>query len=404
MGKSIFTYYKERLVEIGGNSKCLYLKSVIRKSAYDIGRIFEGRDDKVSEFVNFLFSSGKEPLTVIGPNERREMLKNLDAHTKSKNAAAAYDGEEVHEHKRGEAEKLIDAEMAKLRELKREVEELERETGRCELYIGYPFVFGSVTRGAAKTLIKAPLLLFPVKIEILDEGTVELRFNSTQKIHINPALVFAYAQSKKLNIDQLELEYDDLEGFKSVKDITEYLRAANIKIDCAPAKNIYNYSRFREPDIKSNTLSVRYAAVLARFPLSNSIYNDYALLEKKNLTNDAINELLRTKKGKKPAEVKKPKRQDTNSYAVKMLDYAQSEVVKKVDEAGNMVIYGPPGTGKSQTIVNIITDAICKHKKVLVVSQKRAALDVVYSRLGSLNTKAMYLTDEGKQKQYFYSR
>ena len=87
-----------------------------------------------------------------------------------------------------------------------------------------------------------------------------------------------------------------------------------------------------------------------------------------------------------------------------MLDFAQSEVVKKVDEKGNMVIYGPPGTGKSQTIVNIITDAICKNKRVLVVSQKKAALDVVYNRLGILNDKAMYISDETREKRAFYQR
>ena len=59
MGKGIYTYYKERLIEIGGNNKCLYLKNVVRKSAYDIGRIFEGRDSKVSEFVDFLHSNKK---------------------------------------------------------------------------------------------------------------------------------------------------------------------------------------------------------------------------------------------------------------------------------------------------------------------------------------------------------
>ena len=65
--------------------------------------------------------------------------------------------------------KLIEAEVAKIKELKREVEDIERETGKYELYIGYPFVFGSIQQGPTKTLIKAPLMLFPVKIDILDE-------------------------------------------------------------------------------------------------------------------------------------------------------------------------------------------------------------------------------------------
>ena len=76
----------------------------------------------------------------------------------------------------GEA-KVLENEIAKVKELKREVEEIERETGKYELYIGYPFVFGSIQQGPSKTLIKAPLLLFPVKIDIPDEETVIIRYN-----------------------------------------------------------------------------------------------------------------------------------------------------------------------------------------------------------------------------------
>ena len=55
-----------------------------------------------------------------------------------------------------------------------------------------------------------------------------------------------------------------------------------------------------------------------------------------------------------------------------------------------MVIYGPPGTGKSQTIVNIISDALARKKRVLIVSQKKAALDVDYNRLGKVRDKSMF--------------
>ena len=91
-------------------------------------------------------------------------------------------------------------------------------------------------------------------------------------------------------------------------------------------------------------------------------------------------------------------------YLVNNVDYAQQQVVKNINENGNMVIYGPPGTGKSQTIVNIISDAICKGKKVLVVSQKKAALEVIYNRLSTLNSKAMFLTDSEKERRVFYNR
>ncbi len=412
MGKGIYTYYKERLIEIGGNNKCLYLKSVVRKNAYDIGRIFEGRDAKVGEFVDFLHSNKKYPLTLISSSEKKEILQNLTITAKSEPDPSAPPvlGEEAEKLKRkldrerrAQESRAIENEITKLKDLKREIEEIERETGRYELYIGYPFVFGTLSQGLNKTLIKAPLMLFPVKIEIPDDNTVMLLFNEAEKIRINPALVFAYAQAKRINVDDLELEFDDASGFSGVGDVIKYLESAHINIEWTNSKNVYDYTRFKEPTERD--LSIRYAAVLARFPLSNSIYNDYTLLEKKNLTNDAVAELLRTGKQRKPKKAKPQKKPKIdNHYIVKMLDYAQSRVVEKVDENGNMVIYGPPGTGKSQTIVNIISDAICKRKRVLVVSQKKAALDVVYNRLGKLNAKAMYINDECKEKRNFYDR
>lgn len=412
MAKSIYTYYKERLIEISGNNKCLYLKNIVRKGAYDIGRIFEGREDKIAEFNEFIFTQNHFPLTLISQRERKDLLENLgvEAAIQKKSVdVTTLGGEDAKKAKlknerivRDETAHAMESEIGKLKELKREIEEIEKETGRYELYIGYPFVFGTLSYGGSKTVIKAPLLLVPAKIDIPDEGTVQVMINEAERIRINPALVLAYAQAKKLNIDQLELEFETISHLGSIKAIISYLETARIKIDCINSKNIYSYQRFKEPDAR-NDLSIRYSAILGRFPLSNSIYNDYSLLEKKKLTTNAIDELLSPKKRHKKKRAQ-AKRKDEHCYNVRMLDYAQAEVVRRVDQAGNMVIYGPPGTGKSQTIVNIITDAICKKKSVLVVSQKKAALDVVFNRLGNLNEKAMYITDESKQKAAFYAR
>ncbi|MBR3680933.1 MAG: DUF4011 domain-containing protein [Clostridia bacterium] len=404
MAKSIYTYYKERLIEIGGNNKCLYLKSIVRKSAYDLGRIFEKRDGKTDELVSFLFTSKHFPLPVISAAEKNDITENLGVKEKEAPAGAT-DAERrrIAKAYRDSCDRAIENEIAKLKDLQREVEEIEKETGRYELYVGYPFVFGCIPQGGTKTLMKAPLLLFPVRIDFPDEGTAEISINENEKIRINHALVYAYAQAKKLNIEGLDLELDDMSKFPTVRSVIDYLAEAHIKIDATDSKHIYPYSMFKEPDNRSD-LSVRYGAVLARFPLSNSIYRDYTELEKKKLYNDAVNELLHIGKQKKKRVKKSDRREQRNSYAVKMLDFAQSEVVKKVDEKGNMVIYGPPGTGKSQTIVNVITDAICKNKRVLVVSQKKAALDVVYNRLGILNSKAMYISDETREKRSFYER
>ena len=62
-------------------------------------------------------------------------------------------------------------------------------------------------------------------------------------------------------------------------------------------------------------------------------------------------------------------------------DSSQIEAIKKCADSKSFILFGPPGTGKSQTIVNMIANSLFHGKKVLFVSEKQAALDVVYNRL-----------------------
>lgn len=66
-------------------------------------------------------------------------------------------------------------------------------------------------------------------------------------------------------------------------------------------------------------------------------------------------------------------------------DSSQVLAMLAVNEGRNMVIQGPPGTGKSQTITNIIANAVGQGKKVLFVAEKMAALEVVKRRLDTIN-------------------
>lgn len=62
-------------------------------------------------------------------------------------------------------------------------------------------------------------------------------------------------------------------------------------------------------------------------------------------------------------------------------DSYQHRALIDVMAGQNLVINGPPGTGKSQTITNLIACAMHDGKKVLFVSEKLAALQVVKNRL-----------------------
>ena len=65
-------------------------------------------------------------------------------------------------------------------------------------------------------------------------------------------------------------------------------------------------------------------------------------------------------------------------------DSSQALAIHDAGRGRNMVIQGPPGTGKSQTIANIIADAVAQGKRALFVSEKMAALEVVKRRLDSI--------------------
>lgn len=62
-------------------------------------------------------------------------------------------------------------------------------------------------------------------------------------------------------------------------------------------------------------------------------------------------------------------------------DSSQLAAVMAAAKGKDFVLIGPPGTGKSQTISNMIAQSIAQGRRVLFVSEKIAALDVVYRRL-----------------------
>jgi len=72
------------------------------------------------------------------------------------------------------------------------------------------------------------------------------------------------------------------------------------------------------------------------------------------------------------------------TFQVVDADSSQSIAIYDASRGKNLVIQGPPGTGKSQTITNLIAEAVGNHKTVLFVSEKMAALEVVKRRLDAV--------------------
>lgn len=62
-------------------------------------------------------------------------------------------------------------------------------------------------------------------------------------------------------------------------------------------------------------------------------------------------------------------------------DSSQMLAIAEAAKGKSFVLHGPPGTGKSQTITNLIANALYHGKSVLFVAEKMAALNVVQNRL-----------------------
>jgi very-short-patch-repair endonuclease len=65
-------------------------------------------------------------------------------------------------------------------------------------------------------------------------------------------------------------------------------------------------------------------------------------------------------------------------------DSSQLESIYEAMNDRSYILHGPPGTGKSQTITNIIANALYRGKRVLFVAEKMAALSVVQDRLRNI--------------------
>jgi len=70
-----------------------------------------------------------------------------------------------------------------------------------------------------------------------------------------------------------------------------------------------------------------------------------------------------------------------NSHSPVITDPSQNLAIRSLTTNKDLVIQGPPGTGKSQTLTAIISSALANNKKVLIVCEKRTALEVLKNNL-----------------------
>ncbi|UXP33213.1 AAA domain-containing protein [Reichenbachiella agarivorans] len=284
----------------------------------------------------------------------------------------------------------------RLKKLKRVDHLVFEEQGARDLYVGWPFVKGKFNDG---TVVRCPLMFFPVTLES-DEKQWYVSFRKDVNITLNKSFVLAYAFYNGLSLDEglLERVFDDFDrestGFRT--DLFELLKAHNMEVHFNQDNFqdvLKRFESYKKPDLdlleKEGELKLFPEAVLGIFPQAGSYLvpdymtlieeDKYASMEDFFLERN-LDENDNEKDSSSYYRFLKRVKEDQTFTPFKM-DAYQENAIKAIKKGNSAVVQGPPGTGKSQMICNLVADYIARGKNVLVVSQKRAALDVVFGRL-----------------------
>lgn len=429
--KDILYKYRERLINLSGRNRSLLSMTLPKKRAFDILKLGEIKAGIEEEILNWLMARSDRRFELLGDsygimNQKKEELKKIIASEKNREIEKLKEEnleKEIYEESLLKINerfgKSLEEELLKInvvgekisefsvsiKNLHKEINDVYKETGRYELYIGYPFVEG---RFKDSTTARAPIALFPIRVS--KNGDQWYAENITERaVLINKVFLMAYSKHNEVKLSQIDTEYEEIEG-DFVPAVIQDLRLGNVVISYEESKPIkfVDYKKDTFPQYNPGELIVKPYMVLGQFPISNSIYNDYIELEDMDVDNELLEKLLKSSPEESAIsedmeEHGKLSFRERDINLITSLDYSQEKAVKRVNETKQLVIYGPPGTGKSQTIANIIGDALTKDKTVLMVSQKRAALDVIYNRLAELNQKAVLIHDVNGDKKNFYS-
>lgn len=214
-------------------------------------------------------------------------------------------------------------------------------------------------------IIKSPVVLVPVEL-VRDSVNDPFQLCPVdEEIVINPALAVKLCDDFNIQLPSIPEEWDSgtLEKF-----LTDF-----------------------EAEIKKYAWSVEQECWLGLFSFHKLvIYHD--LKNHGQLLGSHTVVRCLCEEEKEPVRVDSPepgeldkKTSPETSFLVADADSSQLVCIEAVKSGSNLVIQGPPGTGKSQTITNLIAEFVARGKSVLFVSEKMAALEVVFQRLQNAN-------------------
>lgn len=290
-----------------------------------------------------------------------------------------------------------DLEPAELRRrlttLRRKDREWEEEQGLNVLFLAVGFLhWTDVDHKPAES----PLALIPCDLE--RESVVGPWFLKRENDEVEANVTLAYLLQKRFEFEIPEYEEQGLPEYLAAVEEKVATRGWTVTPDLSLGAFAFSKLAMYEDLERMRAEGVAHPLVLRLAggrPETEGAVPDAAapsaLPEDEALAGGKLDDLLKVR----------------DQYTVVDADFSQLRAIEMARRGDcDQVIHGPPGTGKSQTITNMIAGLLADGKRVLFVSEKTAALDVVKRRLDDcgLGVFCLDLHSERGRKASVYSQ
>ncbi len=206
-------------------------------------------------------------------------------------------------------------------------------------------------------ILRSPLLLLPVELQRVPLGREYALRLLDDEVILNPTLAHKLRLNYGLTLPDLPEDIDELDldqFFTQVAELTS--TQADWQVIPDAALGLFSFLKLLMYH------DMQYAAEHAvSHPLLTWLSGEGGPNQPTGAPLDSLH----------PAEC----------FQVLDADASQQEALAAARAGASFVLQGPPGTGKSQTIANIIAEGMADGKRILFVSEKMAALQVVHERL-----------------------
>ena len=215
---------------------------------------------------------------------------------------------------------------------------------------------------ASEEYVDAPVVLAPVDLERdSNEKPYELH-PADEDVALNPTLAFKMKTDFGISLPELPEELEDFDVPAYLGRITEQVEGLGWHVADEVWLGRFSFEKLvMYRDLEEHRHEAREHPVVSALAGLSAVADSIEYSE--------------------PCDRLDERSNSPETFPVLDADSSQVETLARVQAGEDLVVIGPPGTGKSQTISNIIAQALRGGKRVLFVSEKMAALDVVHGRL-----------------------